>query len=78
MKGRFRSAFEAVHAREPDKTWPTPVNDFDPSPPGTLDYIYVSAEFRVANAGLAFNTPAPEAATLYPSDHFGIFACLEL
>ncbi len=78
MKSRFRSAFEALHGREPDKTWPTPVNDFDPSPPGTLDYIYVSDEFRVVDAGLAFNTPAAEAAARYPSDHLGIYARLEL
>jgi endonuclease/exonuclease/phosphatase family metal-dependent hydrolase len=78
MKSRFRSAFEVVHGREPEKTWPTPVNDFDPSPPGALDYIYVSEQFTVADAGLAFNTPAAESATLYPSDHFGLFARLTL
>jgi len=78
MKSRFRSAFEAAHEREPEKTWPTPVNNFDPSPPGTLDYIYLSDEFRVLGAGLAFNMPSTEAADLYPSDHFGLFARLEL
>jgi len=78
MKSRFRSAFEATHGREPEKTWPTPVNDFDPSPPGTLDYIYVSGEFRVVEAGLVFDTPAPTDARLYPSDHLGLFAVLEL
>jgi len=78
MKSRFRSAFEVVHGGEPERTWPTPVNDFDPSPPGTLDYIYVSTETRITDAGLAFNTPASGATNLYPSDHFGVFACLEL
>ena len=78
MKSRFRSAYEAAHGREPEKTWPTPVNDFDPSPAGTLDYIYLSEEFRVLDAGLAFNVPSAEAADLYPSDHFGLFARLEL
>jgi len=58
MKSRFRSAYEAAHGREPEKTWPTPVNDFDPSPAGTLDYIYLSEEFRVLDAGLAFNVPS--------------------
>ena len=41
MKGRFVSAHEAAHGREPEKTWPTPVNTFDPSPPGCLDYEFV-------------------------------------
>lgn len=78
MKTRFRSAHEAVHGREPEKTWPTPVNTYDPSPPGTLDYIYVSKEFRIEDAGLAFDTPSAADADLYPSDHLGVFAKLSL
>ncbi len=78
MKGRFRSAFEAVHGGEPEKTWPTPVNDFDTSPAGTLDYIFVSSQFRIKAAELAFNTPSADDADLYPSDHLGIMAVLEL
>ncbi len=78
LKARFRSAHEAVHGREPEKTWPTPVNTFDPSPHGTLDYIYVSQEFRVIDAGLAFDKPAPDDPDLYPSDHLGVFARLAL
>jgi endonuclease/exonuclease/phosphatase family metal-dependent hydrolase len=77
MKARYRSAYEAVHGREPEKTWPTPVNNWDNSPAGTLDYIYVSPEFRVADAGLAFNRPASDNPDLYPSDHLGLFADLE-
>lgn len=78
MKGRFRSAFEAAHGHEPEKTWPTPVNSFDNSPAGTLDYIYVSPEFKIAEAGLAFDQPAADNADLYPSDHLGLYAVLEL
>jgi endonuclease/exonuclease/phosphatase family metal-dependent hydrolase len=77
MKSRFRSAHEAVHGREPEYTWPTPVNTFDNSPPGTLDYIYISPEFRALDAGLAFNRPAADNADLYPSDHLGLYAVLE-
>ena len=77
MKKRFRSAHEAVHGREPERTWPTPVNNWDNSPAGTLDYIYVSPEFRITDAGLAFHTPAPDNADLFPSDHLGLFAVLE-
>ncbi len=78
MKSRFRSAYEAVHGSEPEKTWPTPVNTFDKSPHGTLDYIYVSSEFRILDAGLAFDKPAAGNPELYPSDHLGLFARLEL
>lgn len=78
FKSRFRSAHEAIHGREPEKTWPTPVNNWDNSPAGTLDYIYVSPEFAIKDAGLAFHTPSPENADLFPSDHLGLFADLEL
>jgi endonuclease/exonuclease/phosphatase family metal-dependent hydrolase len=78
MKGRFRSAFEAANGHEPEKTWPTPVNTFDKAPAGTLDYIYVSPEFKIVEAGLAFDQPAADNADLYPSDHLGLYAVLEL
>jgi endonuclease/exonuclease/phosphatase family metal-dependent hydrolase len=77
MKARFRSAYETVHGLEPEKTWPTPVNTYDNSPAGTLDYIYVSPEFRVVDAGLAFDRPSPDNADLFPSDHLGLYAVLE-
>lgn len=77
LKARFRSAHEVVHGREPEKTWPTPVNTWDNSPPGTPDYIYVTPEFQVLDAGLAFNTPSAEKPGLFPSDHLGLFARLE-
>ncbi len=78
MKSRFRSAYEAVHGREPEKTWTTPVNTYDNSPHGTLDYIFVSPEWRVVDAGLAFDTPSPHNPNLFPSDHLGLYAVLEL
>jgi len=74
MKQRYRSAHEAVHGREPEKTWTTPVNTYDDSPHGTLDYIWVSKEWDVKDAGLAFDKPAAYDANLYPSDHLGLFA----
>jgi endonuclease/exonuclease/phosphatase family metal-dependent hydrolase len=78
MKTRYRSVFEAVHGREPEKTWSTPVNTFDTAPHGTLDYIFVSQEFHIKNAGLAFDRPDERDPSLYPSDHLGLFATLEL
>jgi endonuclease/exonuclease/phosphatase family metal-dependent hydrolase len=78
MKQRFRSAHEAKHGREPEKTWTTPVNTYDDSPHGTLDYIFVSPEWTVEDAGLAFDKPSPHNANIYPSDHLGLFAKLSL
>ncbi len=77
MKGGFRSAFEAANGHEPEKTWPTPVNTFDKAPAGTLDYIYVSPEFEIIEAGLAFDEPAADNPDLFPSDHLGLYAILE-
>jgi endonuclease/exonuclease/phosphatase family metal-dependent hydrolase len=77
MKTRFSSAHETAHGREPEKTWPTPVNTFDPSPPGCLDYVFVAGA-RVLEAGLAFDTPHPGDDTLFPSDHLGVMARLDV
>jgi endonuclease/exonuclease/phosphatase family metal-dependent hydrolase len=74
MKSRYRSAFEAANGREPEKTWPTPVNEWDDSAPGTLDYIYVSGEVDVVGAGLAFDRHAADDPQLFPSDHLGVWA----
>jgi endonuclease/exonuclease/phosphatase family metal-dependent hydrolase len=76
MKSRFRSAYETVHGKEPESTWPTPVNKWDNSPPGTLDYIYVSEHFELLDAALAFDRPSTDDPDLYPSDHLGLVARL--
>jgi endonuclease/exonuclease/phosphatase family metal-dependent hydrolase len=78
MKARFRSACETANGSEPEKTWPTPVNTYDDSPPGTLDYIYMSQEFDVVDAGLAFDQPSSGNPDLFPSDHLGVYADLDL
>jgi endonuclease/exonuclease/phosphatase family metal-dependent hydrolase len=78
MKSRYRSAHEAANGKEPELTWPTPVNTYDDSPPGTLDYIYVSPEFDVVESGLAFDQPAANDPKLFPSDHLGLYAILDL
>ena len=77
MKQRFVSAHETVHGKEPEQTWPTPINDWDPSPPGCLDYIFVEGA-RVTDAAVALDQPHPFDKTLYPSDHIAVRATLEL
>lgn len=78
IKTGLGSALEAANGAEPEFTWPTPVNTYDDAPAGTLDYIYVSPEFEVVEAGLAFDTPSAENKELFPSDHLGLYAIVDL
>jgi len=77
----YRSAYAEASGAEPAVTWPSglqaPAMDTDGSP-GCLDYIWIRGAVRVASARLAFDRPHPEDATLYPSDHLGISAHLEI
>jgi len=77
MKSRFASAYEKAHGQEPEKTWPTPVNTWDPSPAGCVDYIFVAGA-TVLGAALAFDTPHPSDDSLFPSDHLGVLARLDV
>ena len=77
----FRSAFADANGAEPAVTWPSglqaPAMDTD-GDPDCLDYIWVRGAVRVVDARLAFDRPDPEDPTLYPSDHLGISAHLEI
>jgi endonuclease/exonuclease/phosphatase family metal-dependent hydrolase len=77
----FHSAYAEANGQEPPVTWPSglqaPGMDTDGSPK-CLDYIWVRGEVRVQSARLAFDRPDPEDPTLYPSDHVGISARLEV
>jgi endonuclease/exonuclease/phosphatase family metal-dependent hydrolase len=43
-----------------------------------IDYIWVSRSVKVNASGLCFNKPAPDNPVLWPSDHVGVWADLEL
>ncbi|HEV8403462.1 MAG TPA: endonuclease/exonuclease/phosphatase family protein [Candidatus Limnocylindrales bacterium] len=77
----FVSAYETANGAEPAITWPSglqaPAMDTD-GPPECLDYIWVKGAVRVASARLCFDRPDPDDPTVYPSDHFGIAAMLEI
>lgn len=77
----YRSAYAEANGAEPAVTWPSglqaPAMDTD-GDPGCLDYIWIRGDVRVASARLAFDRPHPEDPTLYPSDHLGISAHLEI
>jgi endonuclease/exonuclease/phosphatase family metal-dependent hydrolase len=45
---------------------------------GTLDYIFVHQPLRVVECDVVLNRPAPDDPSLYPSDHFGLAATLEM
>ena len=77
----FRSVFAEANGSEPAVTWPSglraPAMDTE-GPPGCLDYIWVRGAIRVTSARLAFDRPHPDDPTIYPSDHLGISARLEV
>jgi endonuclease/exonuclease/phosphatase family metal-dependent hydrolase len=77
----FASAFATANGAEPAVTWPSglqaPGMDTD-GDPGCLDYIWVRGAAVVADARLVFDRPAVGDPTLYPSDHFGMSAHLEV
>ena len=73
----FQSAYEAIHSREPDKTFPTPLIEKD-FKPRTIDYIFYSPNsFDITSAKLVGHEPYRDDPTLYPSDHFGVCAEFE-
>lgn len=45
---------------------------------GTLDYVFINQRLRVRHCQLILTSPAPNDRFLYPSDHFGIAAELEI
>lgn len=79
MKQAYRSAYDELHGHEPLATFPTalsqPLRDWA----GCLDYVFLSpAVYRVRNAYLFANRPAEHDDTLYPSDHVGVAATIEV
>jgi endonuclease/exonuclease/phosphatase family metal-dependent hydrolase len=77
----FRSAYLEANGAEPAVTWPSglqaPAMDTD-GDPGCLDYIWVRGACRIGATRLVFDRPDPEDPTLYPTDHIGIAAHLEI
>ena len=77
----FRSAYVEANGEEPHSTWPSgiqaPGMDTD-GEPGCLDYIWVRGGITVEEAALAFDRPAVDDPTLYPSDHLGLRARIHI
>ena len=77
----FTSAYAVANGADPAVTWPSglqaPGMDTD-GDPGCLDYIWVRGAVRVVDARLVFDRPHVDDPTLYPSDHIGLAAHLEI
>jgi len=81
VEAGFRSAFAEANGAEPAVTWPSgiqaPGMDTD-GEPGCLDYVWLRGPLRAETCRLAFDRPAADDPTLYPSDHLGIVAMIRV
>lgn len=78
MKQSYRSAYAEVHGHEPLATFPTALIPTD-GWAGCLDYIFVSTAVPpIRHAQLFCTRHAPDDDTLYPSDHVGVLATIDL
>jgi endonuclease/exonuclease/phosphatase family metal-dependent hydrolase len=77
LEAGFRSASVEANGAEPAVTWPSgiqaPGMDVD-GDPSCLDYIWVRGPIAVNSCRLAFDRPAVDDPTLFPSDHLGLSA----
>jgi len=79
MKQTFNSAYQVRIGHEPLATFPTALSDLRDGWAGCLDYIFFSAKAgRVLSASLFCDKSDPADDTLYPSDHVGLVATLEV
>lgn len=78
---RLVSAHVALHGREPHHTL-TPMASIirgqDPPEGLVVDYIFVSPDVKVVQAGVFCDSPDASNASLYPSDHVGLYASIEV
>lgn len=78
MRQGFRSAYAARHHYEPLATFPTLLNGLMEWS-GCLDYIFLSPSVgRVTSARIFMDEPAEDDETLYPSDHVGLLATIDI
>lgn len=78
MRQGFRSAYADRHGHEPLATFPTLLRGFSEWS-GCLDYIFLSPSVgRVTAVDIFMDQPAEDDDTLYPSDHIGLIATIEV
>jgi endonuclease/exonuclease/phosphatase family metal-dependent hydrolase len=78
-KARYNSAYEQVHGKEPDFTFPAPlIEDTYTEQPVTIDYIFISPDTLNATSAIIVGNQAQGTnPKLSPSDHCGIIAMIE-
>lgn len=77
----YRSAHAEANGAEPARTWPSGIvapGADHAGEPGCVDYLWLAGAARAVAAGIACDEPAAGDATLYASDHFAVWAALEL
>jgi endonuclease/exonuclease/phosphatase family metal-dependent hydrolase len=82
LKKGFRSCYLAKHGDEPACTFPGDGKGLlsltkDNGPAGTFDYIFMLGNVELAEGaevGLFADKPSATDITLYPSDHYGVYA----
>lgn len=78
MKQTYRSALEEARGFEPVATFPTALVPNADGWSGCLDYIFISSEIAVQSAAIFANKSHEEEKDLYPSDHVGLTATLQI
>ena len=76
----FASTYETANGRTA-ATFPSGLvaSTIAPGPPAVcIDYIWLRGRGQVISSSLAFDRPSADDPTLYPSDHLGIVADIEL
>jgi hypothetical protein len=84
-KRGYKSAYKTFHGKEPKSTWPSglqaiymDLDGADINPNGVcLDFIWTRG-LKITGAGLAGDTAHKNDKTLFPSDHVGIWADVEM
>lgn len=82
----IRLMLNAFHPTQTEPTAFTPLQEPDGSPTHPewqrfdrcIDYIWVNEAIKIQASGLCFDKPAPDSPLLWPSDHVGVWADLEL
>lgn len=78
MKQTYNSALEDNRGHEPLATFPTALAPRLDDWSGCLDYIFISSNIGVVEASIFAKRAPEEQATLYPSDHVGLVAQLQV
>ena len=79
MGQMYLSAFREAHGYDPIATYPTVLASRQDGWAGCLDYIFMSRAIdQVLEARIFCSKSSPQDPTLYPSDHVGLIASLEI